>query len=149
MPFSLICMDPRIWIEKEVTLIAATARLADGGQVLLWPSFASRLGLADTGVRGLFPPPSEADDAEPEGIFRVWTPRTRSRVRLDELPLTDRAREAQAAYNALDDDPALRCIPAGTSANPLRTTPRRAPGHPDGDPPARPERAAASHRAGG
>ena len=95
------------------TMIAATAVLADGEQVVLWPNVAARLGLADTGVQGLFPPPGDVDTGQAQGIFRIWTPRGRPRTSLDELPLTASAREAQAAYRALDDDPALSCIPPG------------------------------------
>lgn len=97
----------------QLQMIAATARFDDGRSVVLWPNVASRLGLADTGVAGLFPPPPGGNDESPAGIFRVWTPRGRPRVNARDLPLTQSAREAAAAYNALDDDPALRCIPPG------------------------------------
>jgi hypothetical protein len=90
-------------------MIGATALMPDGGQVVLWPNVAARLGLAETGVNGLFPPPSAAATRRVQGIFRVWTPRGRSRGQA--LPLTDAGREMASEYNALEDDPALRCIP--------------------------------------
>jgi hypothetical protein len=109
--------------------------LADGEQVFLWPNMAQRLALADTGVDGLFPPPAARTDAVaprdrvtvpelvdelvadrvPEmGIFRVWTPRGRPpALAADQLPLTVEARASLAEYDALTDDPALRCEPPG------------------------------------
>jgi len=92
-------------------MIGATARMPDGRQVVLWPNVAARLGLAETGVTGLFPPPAAAATRQGQGIFRVWTPRGRPRGQA--LPLTDAAREMVSEYNALEDDPALRCIPPG------------------------------------
>ena len=92
-------------------MIGATARINDGELLFLWPNIASRLGLADTGVSGLFPAPAAPAEQAGRGIFRVWTPR--GRPGRPELELTDAAREALAAYNPLDDDPALRCIPPG------------------------------------
>ncbi len=92
-------------------MIAATVELASGELVVLWPNVASRLGLADTGVPGLYPPPSAAATAPATGIYRVWTPRERSRPAA--LPLTDRALEAVARYDPFEDDPALRCEPPG------------------------------------
>lgn len=52
--------------------------------------------------------------SEASGIFRVWTPRAGPPVEV--LPLTAGAREAVLAYDALEDDPALRCIPPGMPA---------------------------------
>lgn len=94
-------------------IIAATAELADGIRVVLWPNVASRLGLAETGVAGLFPPPEDPVAAAGRGIFRVWTPRGRPEVPASELPLTASARASAETYNALADDPALRCVPPG------------------------------------
>ncbi|HEY5567063.1 MAG TPA: DUF6152 family protein [Gammaproteobacteria bacterium] len=108
-------------------MIAATVQRPDGELVILWPNVAARLGLAETGVAGagLFPPPSARTTDQPtrpaapappatatgHGIFRIWTPRGRPAAQ--ELPLTDAAREKARAYNALEDDPALRCEPPG------------------------------------
>jgi hypothetical protein len=109
----------------ENAMIGAVATLADGGTILLWPNVASRLGLAVTGVDGLFPPPSvsaatphgASGTARTAGIFRVWTPRGRpSALTAAELPLTDAAEIAFAGYDALRDDPALRCSPPGMPA---------------------------------
>lgn len=92
-------------------MIGATVQAPDGEQVVLWPNIAVRLGLAQTGVAGLFPPPPAAATEPVQGIFRVWTPRGRPGPA--ELPMTARAREAADAYDALADDPALRCEPPG------------------------------------
>jgi uncharacterized protein DUF6152 len=94
-------------------MAGATVDFADGRQVVLWPTLADRLGLADTG--GLLPPraASPPPDSQPSrGIFKVWTPRGRL-TGYASLPLTERARAAKSAYIADKDDPALRCIPAG------------------------------------
>jgi hypothetical protein len=106
---------PRSRFERKA-MIGATVRLPSGEQVVLWPNIAARLGLADTGVAGLFPPPAEPGSEPVRGIFRVWTPRGRPGADVDALPLTDRARQAAQSYDALDDDPALRCIPPGMPA---------------------------------
>ncbi len=56
------------------------------------------------------------------GLFQVWAIAGGRRVPLDrELPLTDSAREALAAWDPLTEDPLLRCIPPGmppTMGNP-------------------------------
>ena len=97
-------------------MAGATVELADGRQVVLWPTLASRLKLADAGVAGgLLPPPAAGTAAAPQpvrGIFKVWTPRGLLSDPTS-LPLTERAREAARAYVPLEDDPALKCIPAG------------------------------------
>jgi hypothetical protein len=101
-------------------MIGATVQRSGGEQIVLWPNVAARLGLADPGLAGggLFPPPStsgtSAAATAPRGIFRIWTRRGRSPV--PELPLTDAARAKARAYNALEDDPALRCEPPGMPA---------------------------------
>jgi hypothetical protein len=110
---TIVARGPRSRFGRN-EMIAATIELEDGRQVVLWPNVASRLGLADTGVPGLFPPPDTADTTtRPDGIFGVWTPRGRPPADPRNIQLTDRARAAQAAYNPLEDDPALRCIPPG------------------------------------
>lgn len=99
-------------------MIGATADLPDGERVVLWPNVASKLGLAETGVAGLFPPPAGAPATAPvKGIFRVWTPRGRSpALGLDALPLSAGARDAALLYDPITDDPALRCEPPGMPA---------------------------------
>lgn len=97
-------------------MIGATVQRSGGEEIVLWPNVAARLGLADTGLAGggLFPPPASdtsAPGAAPRGIFRIWTRRGRSPRA--ELPLTDAARAKADAYDALADDPALRCEPPG------------------------------------
>jgi hypothetical protein len=93
-------------------MVGATAQLADGRNVVLWPNVAARVGLADTGGDGLFPPPVAAAPAAYRRDLQVWTPRGR--------PRNDRAHcrcETAPAppqpYEPLADDPALKCIPPG------------------------------------
>jgi len=94
-------------------MVGATAQLADGRNVVLWPIVAERVGLSNTGG-GLFPPPVAAAAQQPTtGIFKVWTPRGRPRNDPSALPLRDGARAAAALYEPLADDPALKCIPPG------------------------------------
>ena len=97
------------------TMIAALVRIEGGEPVYLWPNVASRLAIADTGIDGLFPPPNIAltQRPQPTGLFRVWTPRGRPPRDQSLLPLTESARLDAARYDALADDPALRCVPAG------------------------------------
>jgi hypothetical protein len=101
-------------------MIGATVQRPGGEEIVLWPNVAARLALAETGLAdgGLFPSPSasgtSASAAAPRGIFRIWTRRGRSPA--EELPLTDAARAKARAYNALEDDPALRCEPPGMPA---------------------------------
>lgn len=92
-------------------LIAATVELPSGAHVVLWPDIASRLGLAEAIVPGLYPPPEPSASRAATGIFRVWTPR--SRTAPDPLPLTRRASDVASLYDPLEDDPALRCEPPG------------------------------------
>jgi hypothetical protein len=94
-------------------MAGVTVDFADGRQVVLWPTIADRLGLANAG--GLLPPRAAsppADSQPARGIFKVWTPRGRLTAYAS-LPLTEPARVAKDAYVAVKDDPALRCIPAG------------------------------------
>jgi Family of unknown function (DUF6152) len=91
--------------------------LADGRQVVLWPTLAGRMKLAEIGPGQLLPPRAAGAAAASvtrgtRGIFKVWSPRGRLNA-IANLPLTERAREAARAYEPLEDDPALRCIPAG------------------------------------
>jgi len=115
-----IAVGDRVRAEGPVSLrgahdmIAATLALGDGTEVVLRPDVAARLGLSDAAVFGLFPPPaSPRDGVEPRGIFRVWTPRERPSTDPKTLPLTAAARAAAGDYDALEDDPALRCEPPG------------------------------------
>lgn len=96
-------------------MIAALVRIEGDEPLYLWPNIAARLALADTGVEGLFPPPRRAAENEVRatGLFRVWTPRGRPPNDPALLPLTEQARAAASSYDALADDPALRCVPPG------------------------------------
>jgi hypothetical protein len=84
----------------------------------LWPNIASRLAIADTGIGGLFPPPTDPppSNASATGLFRVWTPREGPPKDPAMLPLRQTARAALASYDPLIDDPALRCVPPGMPA---------------------------------
>jgi hypothetical protein len=110
----VIARGPRSRFGRNA-MIAATLELRDGAEIVLWPNVASRLGLAETGVPGLFPPPAASADAatRPSGIFGVWTPRGRPRTVPGSLALTEGARASASTYDPLEDDPALRCIPPG------------------------------------
>ena len=93
-------------------LAGATVDFADGRHVVLWPTIAGRLKLADS--EDLLPRAGGTgqDSQKSLGIFKVWTPRGLL-TRITSLPLTESARVAKDAYVAMKDDPALRCIAAG------------------------------------
>ena len=106
----------------QKNMVASTITLADGKTVALFPGSAARAGLIDSipradGSTQRNAAEIEADRAAADGIFRVWTPR--KKPTLDEglgiakWPLTDAAKTSVADYNPLQDDPALRCVPAG------------------------------------
>jgi hypothetical protein len=90
-----------------------------GDEVVLNPNLASRLRPAGGG-----PLPDELaidEDivanarATADGIFRVWTPRSRPNTGSGTYvwPLTATGQAARDAWDPLIDDPALRCIPPG------------------------------------
>jgi len=90
-----------------------------GEEVVLNPNLASRIRPA-TGN----PLPTElalTDDAVAEArtsarsIFRTWTPRSRPNTGSGThvWPLTPVGQASRDAWDALEDDPALRCIPPG------------------------------------
>lgn len=105
------------------------------------PNHARLLGvLLDSGVEVLFAgntprwsdnvvggngsrvePVSELSTSD-AGLYQIWTIAGGRRVPLDrELPLTDAAREAQAAWDPLTEDPLLKCVAPGmppTMGNP-------------------------------
>jgi hypothetical protein len=101
---------------EQKAILGAIAELPDGRRVVLWPSAAARMKLTDEGPGGLLPAraagksPPAGDSAR--GLFKVWTPRGLLND-IENLPLTEAAREARHAYKPLEDDPALDCIPAG------------------------------------
>ena len=90
-----------------------------GEEVVLNPNLAARIR-----PPGGNPLPQElalADDVVADarvsahGIFRVWTPRSRPNTGsgTDVWPLTPTGQAGRDAWDALTDDPALRCIPPG------------------------------------
>ena len=93
-------------------MAGATVDFADGRHVVLWPTIAGRLKLADSG--DLLPRAAGTGQESPRplGIFKVWTPRGLL-TRISSLPLTESARVAKDAYVPMRDDPALRCVAAG------------------------------------
>ncbi len=91
-------------------MAAYTMTLPDGNEIALWPQRASEIG------RGAPPAPFSSEavaagEREARGIFRVWSRTTGSLQ--GELPLSEAALDARAAWNPLTDDPALRCEPPG------------------------------------
>ncbi len=55
-----------------------------------------------------------SNSGEPDGIYRVWTPKGRNvPAFVNDPPLTESAQAAYAAYDKMVDDPALECIPTG------------------------------------
>ena len=93
-------------------MAGATVDFADGRHVVLWPTIAGRLKLADSS--DLLPRATGTGQpsTKTRGIFKVWTPRGLL-TRVTSLPLTESARVVKDAYVAMQDDPALRCIAAG------------------------------------
>ena len=97
--------------------------LEDGTDVPVWPRPAMRLG------QQVRPAPissaaAEASRSTAQGIFRVWSrPDLRGLfLEAEQLPFTPAALAAQAAWNPLEEDPALDCIPRGMPSlmnNPL------------------------------
>ncbi len=90
-----------------------------GDEVVLNPNLAARIQRPGAG-----PLPQELalnDEAVAEAeeaarsIFRVWTPRSRPNTGsgLHVWPLTETGQAARDSWDALSDDPALRCIPPG------------------------------------
>jgi hypothetical protein len=112
-------------VGDRVTLLGALSRqglpsmaayimtLADGTEVPLWPQRAQQIG------RGTPPAPFSntaiaASERAAEGIFRVWSlPTVNFQT---DLPLTEFALAARAAWRPLVDDPALRCEAPGMPA---------------------------------
>jgi len=98
--------------------------LADGTDVPVWPRPAMRLG-QEVRPAPISAAAAEAGRSTARGIFRVWSrPDLQGAFLVSEglLPLTPSAAAAQAAWNPLEDDPSVRCIPRGMASlmnNPL------------------------------
>ncbi len=118
-----------ITVGEHVTITGAISRhglpamaghvvtYADGRDVPIWPRPAKRLG------QDVRPAPLSAEAAEAArdraiGIFRIWSRRDLTGLFLEDghLPFTAAAEAARAAWNPLEDDPVLDCIPRGMSS---------------------------------
>ena len=93
--------------------------LADGTEVVLMPRTPAERRWNDAELVASIPAIENIDPTQPieqaDGIYRVWA---RGRIRLvnPELPLTETAAAAKAAFDPLTDDPVLQCVPSGMPA---------------------------------
>jgi len=89
-----------------------------GGQPRWSENYYGGMGMGATAAAVPVTEPATATG----GLFQIWSIAGGRRVPLDrELPLTDSAREAFAAWNPQTEDPLLQCIPPGmppTMGNP-------------------------------
>ena len=79
-----------------------------GNQRLRWTDDGAALAAAST------EPTHAGSLLDIEGIFRVWSPTYEGRVQ--NYPFRPEAVEARENWDALNEDPALRCIPPGMPA---------------------------------
>ena len=91
--------------------------MPDGQEILLRTSAVPRWSESDADVvsinRSAITPEQAAAD-RPEGIFRVWVPAgNRPPAWAEDPPLTEAARAAREAYDALTDDPLVNCTSPG------------------------------------
>jgi len=91
--------------------------MPDGQEILLRttaePRWSDESGDVISIRRSAITPEQAAAD-RPEGIYRVWVPSgNRPPDWADDPPLTDAARLAREAYDAITDDPLLACTPPG------------------------------------
>jgi hypothetical protein len=91
--------------------------LQSGEEVLMMPHVSTERRWDDAALAVTDPNRGRGatEEAEADGIFRVWT-QGRIEVLNDELPLTAAAAAAKASFDPLTDDPVLRCIPTGMPA---------------------------------
>jgi hypothetical protein len=97
--------------------------LEDGTDVAVWPRPAMRLG-QEVSPAPISTVAAEASRSTARGIFRVWSrPDLRGPFLVsDHLPFTPAALAVIEAWNPLEDDPSVRCIPRGMASlmnNPL------------------------------
>ncbi len=88
-------------------LLASLAILEDGTEIVLGPDEST--GQALYGIRGSSTAQNEVGSNP--GLFRVWM--VAHRVRSPDLPLTEEAAAAKAAWDPLLDDPQRGCQPLG------------------------------------
>ena len=115
-----------VTVGDHVTLTGALSRhglpamaafvitLEDGTDLPIWPRPAMRLGY-EVKPAPISAVAAEISRSEARGIFRVWSRPDLKGLFLqsDHLPFTLAALTAQEAWNPLEEDPVLDCIPRG------------------------------------
>ena len=115
-----------VTVGDHVTLTGALSRhglpamaafvitLEDGTDLPIWPRPAMRLGY-EVKPAPISTVAAEISRSEARGIFRVWSRPDLKGLFLqsDHLPFTLAALTAQEAWNPLEEDPVLDCIPRG------------------------------------
>jgi hypothetical protein len=99
-------------------MVASYITLPSGQSIVLWPGLLGGGTTAGLAVRAESPSETDVIPAAngARHIFRVWSVGRDSSGRAGDggiLPITAAARAAQAEYDPLIDDTALRCIPQG------------------------------------
>lgn len=94
-------------------MIGVSIELADGRSLPMFPTLAARFGHQPRYGVHITEEEAEAGARAAQGIFRVWTYGRTSDEPVVEPAFTAQALAAQAQYDPLVDDPALRCIAAG------------------------------------
>ena len=95
-------------------MAAFVITLEDGTDLPIWPRPAMRLGY-EVKPAPISTVAAEISRSEARGIFRVWSRPDLKGLFLqsDHLPFTLAALTAQEAWNPLEEDPVLDCIPRG------------------------------------
>ena len=95
-------------------MAAFVITLENGTEFPIWPRPAMRLGY-EVKPAPISAAAAEISRSEAQGIFRVWSRSDLKGLFLqsDHLPFTPAALAAQEAWNPLEDDPVLDCIPRG------------------------------------
>ena len=89
-----------------------TMTASDGSQVPLWPRRAAQIG-AEFGVALFSVAAQEQGARQARGIFRVWS---RDGGWSSHSQFTEAASAAREAFDPVEDNPALDCIPQGMPA---------------------------------
>lgn len=88
--------------------------MPDGREILLRTTAEPRWSGSIVSIDEPAIDPQRAAADRPQGIFRIWVPvANRPPEWAADPPLTDSARKARAAYDAVVDDPLLACTPPG------------------------------------